>query len=127
MFCVLLLPQSSEHDAVIRNFGDGLAPGMSPLTVPRRIVSLSSAYMLVYIRESEVLDIMKPISEEEIPAVLKQRLEDEEKRKRRAEVVRLEEKRYMAVTYATERDVAEFRDYSARFDFVQPSVRNSLS
>lgn len=123
---VFVLCQASEHDAVTRNFGDGLAPGSSPLTTPRRLISLSSAYMLVYIRESYVTDVMNPIPVEEIPRALTQRLHDEEKRKRREEVLRLEEKRYGNIPYATEQHVKEFKDYSGLLDFVSLTVRAAV-
>lgn len=99
-----------EYEAVNHSFGKTQsAKGSFGLQ------AISSAYMLVYIREYEAKSIMEDVS---IPDDLIRRL-DEEFRRRNIEQRRLQRRQiYKTLSYATEQDVANFVDYSRYNDFV---------
>lgn len=97
-----------ESEAVNLSYGKSADQGRNML------VSISSAYMLVYLRESEAKSIMSEVT---IPSDLLNRLE-QETRIRHA-FLRHQERQHMygMFLYATEDDVRNFRDYSRQEDF----------
>lgn len=69
---------------------------------------MSSAYMLVYVRESDAPTIMKPIEVNDIPTSLIERLQ-EENRLRKLEIQRTQRtKMFRHYYYATEKQIANF-------------------
>jgi hypothetical protein len=80
--------------------------------------SMSSAYMLVYIREAEAAEIMREVTDADIPEDLDVRLNAELTQKlalqKRTERLRT----YMQVGYVTEANVRTFEDYSRYNDLV---------
>ncbi len=69
---------------------------------------MSSAYMLVYVRESDAPTIMKPIEVNDIPPSLIERLQ-EENRFRKLEIQRTQRaKMFRSYYYATEKHIANF-------------------
>jgi len=80
--------------------------------------NMSSAYMLVYIRESEAPEIMRPVGKEDIPAALIERL-DTERTAKLAERKRMErDNTFREVAYVTRSDLMKFTEYSRTQDFV---------
>ncbi len=79
---------------------------------------LSSAYMLVYIREAEAPQIMRPVTMTDIPASLEERLQTELNAKLAAEkrMDRLRQIDY--INYATELNVSSFTAYSRQDDWL---------
>jgi ubiquitin C-terminal hydrolase len=98
-----------ESEAVNLSFGKSADQGR------HSFVSISSAYMLVYLRENEAKSIM---SEVIIPPDLIHRLEQESRIQNA--ILRQRERQLMYKTffYATEDDVRSFRDYSRQEDFL---------
>lgn len=81
-------------DVFEENFGGEIPsarPGMKPLK------RFTNAYMLVYIRESEMNTILAEVKEEDIPAHLGQRLADEKAKEERDRKEREEAHLYMTV------------------------------
>ena len=77
-----------------------------------------SAYMLVYIRESDAANVMQPLQDSTIPSELTERL-DTLKAQRVAEERRLlREKTFRTVHYATETQVKNFQSFSKQQDFL---------
>lgn len=89
----------------------------------RQFIGLGSAYMLVYIRESDADDVMKPIVNDDIPAHLKERLKKEITRRIQEEKRQAREKQYYDLNYYLEEDIANFHSYSQKMDFL--SLNNS--
>ena len=85
-------------------------------------LALGSAYMLVYIKESTVHDIMRLPNEEDLPRQLVQRLDEEELKqlKERQRIKRSAFYRY--VYYFTEKSIQNFNLYSVvkLEDFIMP-------
>jgi hypothetical protein len=89
--------------------------------------TMSSAYMLVYIRAQDAADIMKPIAEQDIPKALVQRLEREKKRKIALERQSVRQRMLCNIKYATEEDFRHFHSYSRTADLVEETSLTTLS
>ena len=79
---------------------------------------LSSAYMLVYIREAEAGNIMQEVTPEDIPEDLDIRLNQEMTTKLALEKRIRRNKYYTEVFYMIEQHAASFKDYSRLQDFI---------
>lgn len=82
--------------------------------------SLGSAYMLVYIPESQEAEIMSEVADEDIPRDLKRRLQLETFKKRMNEIRNRAAKLIFQVFYLLEGDVASFTHYSKECDLASP-------
>ncbi|KAI9510844.1 ubiquitin carboxyl-terminal hydrolase 5 [Russula earlei] len=71
----------TDREVLEENFGGEVLNGVPPTTLQRNQVRsmkrFSNAYMLVYIRESLMEDVLPPFKEEDTPAHLKRRLDEE--------------------------------------------------
>lgn len=93
---------------------------------PNHLRGLSSAYMLVYIRETEAPEIMKPVTMEDIPRGLEERLQMELDAKR-AIAKRLQRRNNMTcAAFATETEVAQFTHYSRNNDWLDAKLMKDL-
>ena len=81
-------------------------------------LGIGSAYMLVYIKETEALDVMPTISDQDIPSTLLDRLASESDRRRAEDFMDQRKKLFKTLVYFTENDVARFKNYSRNHDFV---------
>jgi hypothetical protein len=88
--------------------------------------SMSSAYMLVYIRQEDAPEIMRPILDSDIPYSLQQRLSEELKMKRQLELKQLRSRYYMKISYATEEDMKLFSKYSRTQDLLDDSKLRTI-
>ncbi|KAI8609294.1 putative ubiquitin-specific processing protease 21 [Chytriomyces sp. MP71] len=91
-----------ERDAMEENFG--VDPGNIKMKMMKRF---TNAYMLVYVRDSNADEILKPITSEDMPEHLMRRFEEERivnEQKRRD---REEQHLYFNVKYITDHDVAQ--------------------
>lgn len=88
--------------------------------------SMSSAYMLVYIRESDAPDIMREVTTDDIPAQLGERLDEEQAIKKAKQMRTARSRWFSPISYATEKELAEFRDYSRFQDFINEKALISL-
>ena len=87
---------------------------------------LSSAYMLVYIREAEAPQIMRPVTMADIPASLEERLQAELNAKLAAEK-RMDRLRQIEhVHFATEQDVSSFTAYSRQDDWLSKNCLTEI-
>eukprot|EP00039_Didymoeca_costata_P001990 m.56769 g.56769 ORF g.56769 m.56769 type:complete len:1124 (+) comp11061_c0_seq3:334-3705(+) len=102
--CVRTTPEA----AIEGNFG--LAEGEN------HRAGMSNAYMLVYIRDSVLNDIVRPIKVEEIPEQLRQRFSEEEEAARRKEQEELDAYNRMTIV-AVELDQIQ---YPNKLDFPDP-------
>jgi hypothetical protein len=78
--------------------------------------SMSSAYMLVYIRESEAADIMREVTVADIPPQLDARLDAELKQRLAVEKRAERMKYYQVAHFATDENVTAFKEYSRTQD-----------
>jgi hypothetical protein len=81
----------------------------------------SSAYMLVYINEADVVNVMPPIVDTDIPVSLTRRLKLESWSRELQGRIRTMEKSCATYRYFTDDDVAIFRKYTRLTDFVAPT------
>ena len=79
---------------------------------------MSSAYMLVYIREAEVSTIMKEIRSEDIPVDLVQRLDLEMEARRIKELRMRKEDLFCNISFVTDGELRSFKQYTKFQDFV---------
>lgn len=78
---------------------------------------MSSAYMLVYIREGDAPDIMREVTAEDIPAELGERLDTEQAIKKAKIMRAIRSRWFTSIGFATEKQVAEFKEYSRQQDW----------
>jgi len=69
----------TDREVLEENYGGEVLNGVPPTLQRNQVRSMksSNAYMLVYIRESATEDVLSPIKEEDTPAHLKRRLDEE--------------------------------------------------
>ena len=79
---------------------------------------VGSAYMLVYIRESDAANVMQPLRDYDIPRELTERLDTLKAQRAAAERRILREKTFRIVHYATETQVKNFKSFSKQQDFL---------
>ncbi|CCV00636.1 unnamed protein product [Malassezia sympodialis ATCC 42132] len=111
------------------NFGGEVLPPLhmnknqlSNTAPVRAMKRFTNAYMLVYIRESKIDEILRPITIEEIPAYVRERLEDERLQLEARRREREEQHLYLTVKIVTEEifqrhqgfDIATLDDRSLR-------------
>jgi Ubiquitin carboxyl-terminal hydrolase len=77
-----------------------------------------SAYMLVYIRESDAAEVMRPLGDADLPEQLTQRLDDLIAQRNAEEHRITREKMYTTINYGTEEDVRNFSNYHRYADFL---------
>eukprot|EP01103_Thecamoeba_quadrilineata_P007295 TRINITY_DN1713_c0_g1_i3.p1 TRINITY_DN1713_c0_g1~~TRINITY_DN1713_c0_g1_i3.p1 ORF type:complete len:815 (-),score=134.84 TRINITY_DN1713_c0_g1_i3:828-3233(-) len=75
----------------------------------------TSAYLLVYIRETERYSILAPVLESEIPSYLKEEIEKEKEKKSKMKEEHALQKLYMSLRITVENDLKEHQQY---FDLV---------
>jgi hypothetical protein len=102
-------------------------PGTQPPAPPRRIRQpsalarcCSSAYMLVYVRQSDLSEIMPEVTEQSLPAELLERFKAEEAEETRRLKERAEAHLFMTVDVVADASVLSFDAYSEKpaCDFV---------
>jgi len=59
---------------------------------------ITNAYMLAYIRESDIEEILAPIKDSDIPKHLSERIKKEELEKKKAEQEKKEQHRYVIIS-----------------------------
>jgi hypothetical protein len=92
----------------------------------RQFTGLGSAYMLVYIRESDASTVMKPLVDDDIPVHLKERLKYEVDVRIQEERRQSREKQYYNLSYYLEEDIADFHSYSSKMDFLNVNYYRSI-
>ena len=111
-----VVKKAATRDAVEFNFG---GPTLH-----------TSAYMLVYVREGDIGDVMVPLDESSIPAHLTERFIAEEASRAAVQAAKREAAKYMNVAIASAEHVAMFDKYTCRWgkkpktfvkDFVLPN------
>lgn len=98
----------AKKDVYEENFGGEvphLRPGMKPT---KRYIN---AYMLVYIRESKMDEILAPVTEEDIPEHLGRRILEEKAQAEKERKEREEQHLYMAVRTLRDVDIAAHRGF----------------
>ncbi|RHZ60946.1 hypothetical protein Glove_350g9 [Diversispora epigaea] len=109
----------TDKEVLEDNYG-GEVPNSSPLPIrpgARNLKRFTNAYMLVYIRESEVDEILAPVSPENVPEHLERRLKEEkalhDQKKKEAEERHL----YLQVKVVTAETFRNFQGFDlANFD-----------
>ena len=123
---------ASEHEAVEGNFGRRKASPFpadllseeSSNEIGGGIDSVSSAYMLVYVRDKDVPEIMRPVVEEDIPPSMAAVVNSELLRRQTAIRAREHEKAMTSVRIYTESAVrawcrpSAYQDFLVETDFV---------
>ncbi|KAJ3111095.1 hypothetical protein HK100_002809, partial [Physocladia obscura] len=89
----------SEYDAMEENFGSDAA------TKTRLLKKFTNAYMLVYVRESNADEILKPITAEDIPAHLRRRFDEEKLASEQKRKDKEEQHLYFNTRYITDADI----------------------
>jgi len=84
--------------------------------------SFASAYMLVYIRETEAAKLMEDRKAEEIPQDLTLRLDAEFQERQREKVLAFRQHHYTQVRFALESDLVQFRSYNEQSDLIDVSL-----
>lgn len=116
-----LVSAASSKEAVEACYGRRVSPYFKDV-----IHTMNSAYMLVYIRQEEAKDIMTPITSEDIPTSLLQRLVEEQRKRKQIQAKATHQKRYCNIYYATEKHVANFVDYSKSQYFISTPHMQSM-
>lgn len=91
-----LVSRAAFRDAVTANYGGG--GGISPLGEPApdwRTLPTANAYMLVYVKQASVGDVLEPVTAEDIPAHLKERFEKEKAMEEHQRLQKEEEARFV--------------------------------
>ncbi|CAG8434848.1 2439_t:CDS:10 [Funneliformis mosseae] len=104
-YFALLKPEKDGKWEVLEDNYGGEPPNASPITAirptGRNLKRFTNAYMLVYIRESDIDEILSPVILEDIPTHLQRRL-DEEKAKEEQRKKEMEERHlYLPVKVVT--------------------------
>ncbi|KAJ3199966.1 hypothetical protein HDU82_009297 [Entophlyctis luteolus] len=89
----------SQRDAMEENFG------ADPTVKTKMIKRFTNAYMLVYIREADADEILKPITGDDIPLHLRTRFEEERIATEQKRRDREEQHLYLSVKYFTNADI----------------------
>lgn len=89
--------------------------------------SMSSAYMLVYMRVSQAPQIMRAINDHDIPKALMDRLNHELQKKKKEERKANYSKSYETIQYVTEYELKQFNDFSKFQDFISENYMLELS
>ena len=107
-----------EKEAVEAQFG-GLEHQQNPGHTPQwKYPKISSAYMLVYVRESEIPEINTEVTADDVAAHLRHTLELEQAEKARKRKERMEAHLYTVVRVATSHDLAAQIGTDRFFDLV---------
>ena len=107
-----------EREAVEQQFG-GLEHQQHPGHTPQwKYPKISSAYMLVYVREDQIPEINCEVSADDVAAHLRHTLELEQEEKARKKKERMEAHLYTVVRVATSKDLAEQVGKERFFDLV---------
>lgn len=114
---------ATEKEVLEDNYGGelltpGAAKGNLSATAPVRTMKrFTNAYMLVYIRESEIGEILKPFGPEDTPPHLRERLEEERLQMEARRREREEQHLYLTVRIVTEDIFASHQGFDlATFD-----------
>lgn len=110
-----VVSKCTKQEAIDRNFG-GHDDDIS-------VKHCTNAYMLVYIRESSIDDILCPVSETDIPETLKERLAEERRMEAQKRQERKEAHLYMNVQVVTE-DYFSGHQGTDLFDVDRANFRN---
>lgn len=111
---------ATEREVLEDNFGGAPHARGQPLKrVGQPIKRFTNAYMLVYVRNAEMGEVLKPLTDEETPAHLKRRIEDE--RREHESLRRLKEEQHL---YLNLRPITleHFKQYQG-FDLAKVSER----
>jgi len=109
-----------EKEAVEGQYG-GLEHHTAPGHTPQwKYPKISSAYMLVYVRESAIGDINIDVTADDIAAHLRHTLEKEQEEKTRKKKERLEAHLYTVIRVATSTDLKAQIGTERFFDLVNP-------
>lgn len=99
--------QCSQKEAVDDNFGVDMTE--TPLDAPvanvrtmRAQRKFTNAYMLVYIRETELDEVLKEVTEADIPVAIRERIEKEREELERKRLEREQDVNYMDVHVVTD-------------------------
>ncbi|KAJ3031740.1 UNVERIFIED_CONTAM: hypothetical protein HDU68_000675 [Siphonaria sp. JEL0065] len=95
----------TDLDATEENFG------VDPLTKTKMLKRFTNAYMLVYVRESNADEILKPITTEDIPEHLRVRFEEERIANEQRRKDREEQHLFLNVKYITDEDLSKHRGF----------------
>ncbi|KAJ3058009.1 hypothetical protein HDU98_005868, partial [Podochytrium sp. JEL0797] len=95
----------SDLDATEENFG------VDSTTKSKLIKRFTNAYMLVYIRDTNADEILKPITSEDIPEHLRLRFEEERIASEQKRRDKEEQHLYFNVKYITDEDVMQHRGF----------------
>lgn len=77
-------------------------------------VNCSSAYMLVYVKETKLNEIMLPVTDQDIPSHLSERFSKETEEKVAREQERVRERLMDTISIFTAEDVAQFDHYKSK-------------
>lgn len=106
---------ASLKDVLDANFGG--EPQPLPNSVSKTIKSrfYTNAYMLVYIRESDEEEILRPVSEDEIPAHLVKRVKTDFEEARVRQQEEAERHLFMQVSVVTDISLSSFHGFDVGF------------
>ncbi|RKP09509.1 ubiquitin carboxyl-terminal hydrolase 5 [Thamnocephalis sphaerospora] len=118
----------TEKEVLDDNFGgeiNGPAPLTSVRPMPRLIKRYTNAYMLVYIRESELDNVLRPMSTDDVPAHLVKRITEEKEAKEIARREAEERHLFMKVLVADDECMSTHRGFDL-VNFGNPSWPRTL-
>lgn len=88
--------------------------------------TMSSAYMLAYVREADSPNIMQPVHDHDIPVALRERLATENLLKKQRERKALRDRTITTFSYITEDEVRKFSNYGRNSDFIDDDSFQSM-
>jgi len=124
----------TDREVLEENYGGEMSNGLvanQQRNQVRQLKRFTNAYMLVYIRESAIDDVLPPFTEKDTPAHLKARLEEERQASEAKKREREEQHLYLTARVITDKtfsnhqgfDLATFDDKNAPMSQDLPSFR----